>query len=64
MYESLTLTTDMALAILTGLDAEIHRLTEMSEIANRFASETAGFWETRIETYKETRRKVATTRWN
>jgi hypothetical protein len=54
----------MGLAILSGLDAEILRLTEMLEIANRFASDTVGFWETRIETYKETRRKVSDTRWH
>jgi len=64
MNDSLTLTKEMGLAILSGLDAEILRLTEMLEIANRFASDTVGFWETRIETYKETRRKVSDTRWH
>jgi hypothetical protein len=63
MNDSLALTKEMGLAILTGLDAEIRSLTEMLEVANRVASETVGFWETRIETYKETRRKVSATRW-
>ena len=63
MNNSITLTPDIALAILAGLSAEGIRLTDTLETVERFAPEQAGFWQTRIDRNREATRLVMTTRW-
>ena len=63
MNNSITLTPDIALAILTGLYAEGTRLAETMDTVKEFAPEQAGFWQVRIDRNREATRLVMTTRW-
>ena len=63
MNNSITLTPDIALAILAGLSAEGIRLTETMDTVKEFAPEQIGFWQARIDRNREATRLVMTTRW-
>ena len=63
MNNTITLTPDIALAILAGLSAESVRLAETLDAMERFAPEQADFWQARIDRNREATRLVMATRW-
>lgn len=63
MESNFTLTTEMAIAILNGLDAEIVRYKDLAATAEQYAPDTITFWQTRLERSEKARHAVMNTRW-
>ena len=63
MNDSLTLTKEMAIAILGGLDSEILRYKDLVAVAEKHAPEIAYVWHARLHRCQTTRDIVMRTRW-
>jgi hypothetical protein len=63
MQDTFTLTIEMAIAILSGLDAEILRYKDLVAIAEEHTPETVGVWQTRLQRCQTTRDAVMRAHW-
>jgi len=63
MQDTFTLTIEMAIAILGGLDTEIVRYKELVAITEQHAPETVGVWQARLQRCQTTRDAVMRAHW-